>query len=57
MRAERAKAIYEEDKNLPIRKSHENPMIKKIYDEFFEEPGSHKAHHILHTQYVDRKNG
>lgn len=57
LRAERAKAIYEEDKNLPIRKSHENPMIKKIYDEFFEEPGSHKAHHILHTQYVDRKNG
>ncbi len=57
LRAERAKAIYEEDKNLPIRKSHENPMIKKIYDEYFDEPGSHKAHHILHTQYVDRKNG
>lgn len=57
LRAERAKAIYEEDKNLPIRKSHENPMIKKIYDEFFDEPGSIKAHHILHTQYVDRKNG
>lgn len=57
LRAERAKAIYEEDKNLPVRKSHENPMIKKIYDEYFGEPGSHKAHHILHTQYVDRKNG
>lgn len=57
LRAERAKAIYEEDKNLPIRKSHENPMIKKIYNDFFGEPGSHKAHHILHTQYVDRKNG
>lgn len=57
LRAERAKAIYEEDKNLPVRKSHENPMIKKIYDEYFDEPGSHKAHHILHTQYVDRKNG
>ena len=57
LRAERAKAIYEEDKNLPIRKSHENPMIKKIYDEYFDEPGSHKALHILHTQYVDRKNG
>ncbi len=57
LRAERAKAIYEEDQNLPVRKSHENPMIKKIYDEFFGEPGSHKAHHILHTQYVDRKNG
>ena len=57
LRAERAKAIYEEDKNLPVRKSHENPMIKKIYDEYFGEPGSHKAHHVLHTQYVDRKNG
>ena len=56
LRAERAKAIYEEDKNLPIRKSHENPMIKTIYDEFFGEPGSVKAHHILHTQYVDRSN-
>ena len=56
LRAERAKAIYEEDKSLPIRKSHENPMIKTIYDEFFDEPGSVKAHHILHTQYVDRSN-
>lgn len=57
LRAERAKAIYEEDKNLPVRKSHENPMIKKLYAEYFDEPGSHKAHHALHTQYVNRKNG
>ncbi|PYG84251.1 NAD(P)-dependent iron-only hydrogenase catalytic subunit [Ruminiclostridium sufflavum DSM 19573] len=56
LRAERAKAIYEEDANLPIRKSHENPVIKKMYDEYFEKPGSHKAHEILHTHYIVREN-
>ncbi len=50
----RAKALYDEDKNLPIRKSHENPVIKKIYKEFLGEPGSRKAHEILHTSYVKR---
>lgn len=56
LRAERAKAIYEEDKALPIRKSHENPKIKMLYDEYFGEPGSHKAHKLLHTHYVKREN-
>ena len=56
LRAERAKAIYEEDANLPIRKSHENPIIKKLYEEYFEAPGSHKAHKILHTHYTKRDN-
>ncbi|MBQ8787494.1 MAG: iron hydrogenase small subunit, partial [Oscillospiraceae bacterium] len=37
-----------------IRLSHENPAIKSIYDEYFEKPGSHKAHEILHTSYVKR---
>lgn len=55
LRAERAKAIYAEDKNLKLRKSHENPAIKSLYEEFFGEPGSHKAHEILHTSYVARK--
>lgn len=50
----RAKALYKEDKNLPIRKSHENPSIKKIYKEFLGKPGSHKAHEILHTSYKKR---
>ncbi|MDQ5983145.1 MAG: NADP-reducing hydrogenase subunit HndD [Eubacteriales bacterium SKADARSKE-1] len=50
----RSKALYEEDKNLPLRKSHESPAIKKIYDEFLGEPGSKKAHEILHTSYVKR---
>ncbi len=54
LKAERAKALYTEDKSLPIRKSHENPVIKKLYDEYFEKPGSHKAHELLHTHYVKR---
>ena len=54
-RVERAKAIYEEDKDKPIRKSHENPMIKKIYEEYFKEPNSHLAHKLLHTHYTKRE--
>ncbi|MGN1351154.1 MAG: NADH-dependent [FeFe] hydrogenase, group A6 [Anaerovoracaceae bacterium] len=54
IRAERAKALYELDANAPVRKSHENESIKKVYEEFFEKPGSHKAHEILHTSYVRR---
>ncbi len=54
IRAVRAASIYEEDKNLPIRKSHENPIIKEIYADYFEKPGSHKAHEALHTKYVKR---
>lgn len=50
----RAKALYDADKSLPIRKSHENPFIKKIYEEFLEKPGSHKSHELLHTNYIER---
>jgi len=56
IRKERAKAIYEEDRNLPIRKSHENPVVKRFYEEFLEHPGSHKAHELLHTHYAKREN-
>lgn len=56
LRTERAKAIYEEDRSLPIRKSHENPRVKALYDEYYEKPGSHKAHKLLHTHYVKREN-
>ena len=42
-------------KNLPLRKSHESPLIKKVYAEYLGEPGSHKAHELLHTHYVPRK--
>lgn len=55
VKEKRAKALYEEDAALPLRKSHENPTIKLLYDEFLEKPGSHKAHAILHTSYVTRE--
>ncbi len=51
----RSKAIYDADKNMPIRKSHQNPSIQKVYEEFYGKPGSHKAHECLHTSYVERK--
>ena len=50
----RMEAIYEADKNLPVRKSHENPFVKQCYEEFLGEPNSEKAHELLHTHYVDR---
>ncbi|HPR78958.1 MAG TPA: [Fe-Fe] hydrogenase large subunit C-terminal domain-containing protein, partial [Candidatus Limiplasma sp.] len=54
VRVERAKALYREDAGKKYRKSHENPMIKKIYDEYLEKPNSHKAHELLHTTYTAR---
>ncbi len=54
IRALRAKVLYDIDAAMPIRKSHENPAIKAIYNEYFGEPGSEKAHHVLHTTYVKR---
>lgn len=54
VRAVRAKALYKNDEKKAIRKSHENPSIKKLYEEFLGQPGSEKAHHILHTSYVKR---
>ena len=53
-KALRAAALYERDRNLPLRKSHENPTLKAIYEEYLEKPGSHVAHEILHTSYVAR---
>ena len=53
-KAKRASALYTIDKNNANRKSHENEAIKRVYSEFFGEPGSHKAHEILHTSYVKR---
>jgi iron only hydrogenase large subunit-like protein len=48
-------AIYERDKNLPLRKSHENPAVLKVYDEYLDQPGSEKAEDLLHTGYINRK--
>ncbi len=55
IRMRRIEAIYEVDRHLPIRKSHENPAIKKLYEEFLGEPNSEKAHHLLHTHYTCRE--
>ena len=49
-------AIYEEDRNKPIRKSHENPSIIKLYQEFLGEPCGHKSHELLHTHYFDKSD-
>lgn len=54
IREKRAKVLYDIDAAMPLRQSHENPAIKAIYDEYFGEPGSHKAHEVLHTTYVKR---
>ena len=51
----RAKALYDEDAALSVRKSHELPAITKLYDEYFSKPNSHKAHELLHTTYTARK--
>ena len=55
IRALRAKVLYDEDAAKTIRKSHENPAIKELYETYLGKPGSEKAHHLLHTTYVKRK--
>jgi NADP-reducing hydrogenase subunit HndD len=52
----RTEAIYREDAGKPIRKSHENPSIKKIYAEYFGEPCGHLSHELLHTHYFDKSD-
>lgn len=51
----RAKALYDEDRAMPARKSHKNTQIQKLYDEFLEHPNSHIAHELLHTTYHKQK--
>ncbi len=50
----RMRGIYDHDEQIEYRCSHQNPFIKKVYAEFLEAPGSHKAHHLLHTHYTER---
>ncbi|CCZ81225.1 NADH:ubiquinone oxidoreductase [Odoribacter laneus] len=52
----RTHALYEEDRNKPLRKSHENPYILKLYEEYLGKPMSEKAHHLLHTHYFNKSN-
>ncbi|MBO4848998.1 MAG: iron hydrogenase small subunit [Clostridia bacterium] len=54
LRAVRAAGLYGEDANMSLRKSHENPEVKELYETFLEAPGSHKAHELLHTHYHAR---
>lgn len=53
---ERQRAIYEEDKKLPLRKSHENPYVKALYEDYLKEPLSAEAHRLLHTKYYSRRD-
>ncbi|MBN1960656.1 MAG: iron hydrogenase small subunit [Deltaproteobacteria bacterium] len=54
IREARMHAIYQEDMNKPKRKSHDNPFIKQLYDEYLGAPLGHKSHELLHTHYVER---
>jgi iron-only hydrogenase group A len=53
-RSERIDGLYAEDRDLPLRKSHENPEVMALYESVLEKPGSEKAHHLLHTEYTTR---
>ncbi len=51
----RSSGLYKEDKNLTIRRSHENPFVQKLYKDFLEKPLGEKSHHLLHTRYTRRE--
>ncbi|MBE6780266.1 MAG: 2Fe-2S iron-sulfur cluster binding domain-containing protein [Ruminococcaceae bacterium] len=55
LKAVRAKALYDQDASMAIRKSHESPVVKTLYSEWYDGFGGHKAHHDLHTSYVARE--
>ena len=58
LRKRRAEGLYAEDmRDLQFRRSHDNPDIKKLYDEYLEKPNSHIAHELLHTTYSDLRKG
>ena len=57
IKGKRADGLYKEDSELPLRESHKNPSIQKLYNEFLEKPGSHKAHELLHTVYKNKFEG
>lgn len=55
LKSVRAKALYDQDASMALRKSHESPVVKVLYSEWYDGFGGHKAHHDLHTSYVPRK--
>ena len=50
----RADGLYSIDEKSQIRKSHENPVVRKLYEEYLEKPGSYRAHKLLHTHYTKK---
>ncbi len=54
IKALRAQALYDADSSMKLRKSHESPVVKLLYDEYFDAPGGSRAHKLLHTTYVQR---
>ncbi|MDR2140401.1 MAG: [FeFe] hydrogenase, group A [Deltaproteobacteria bacterium] len=52
-RAKRVKGLYEDDRNLPLRKSHENPEVQTLYREYLQEPCGHLSHKLLHTSFTN----
>ena len=55
LKGTRGKVLYNEDKALPYRRSHDNPSIKKVYEDYLKEPLGEKSHHLLHTKYTKRE--
>jgi len=55
IRRARIESVMSRDRGMPMRKSHENPVVKKIYKEFLGKPGGEKAEEMLHTKYSNRK--
>ena len=53
--AKRAKVLYDEDKNKPVRRSHLNKDVQALYKNYLKEPGSHLAHKLLHTSYNNKR--
>lgn len=54
VRVKRIEGLYEVDQNMAIRKSHENPAIQKLYEDYLKEPLGHLSHELLHTTYTNR---
>jgi NADH-quinone oxidoreductase subunit G len=54
LRNTRLESLYDEDSKLPLRRSHENPSIQKLYENYLEKPLGEKSHHLLHTEYTER---
>ncbi len=54
LREQRIKGVYQADRELPLRKSHENPAVRELYDTYLGEIGGERAHQLLHTNYTVR---